>query len=157
MMADNELVTISGLWNFQYNYFAGATASRFFSALRHEARIYGTKCAKCDRVLVPARSFCDACFVETEGWINTGPSGVLEIFTIVGTQFPGLPPPPFVIGYVTLDGADTAILNRVEGVDLSDIEAAAKKLMGRMRVTARFSEERQGRITDFVFVPQSPP
>jgi len=156
-MADNDLITIPGLWNFQYNYFAGATASRFFNALRHEARIYGTQCAKCGRVLVPARSFCDACFVETQGWIHTGPGGVLEIFTIVATQFPGLPPPPFVIGYVTLDGADTAILNRVEGVDLGDIDVAAKKLMARVRVTAKFSDERQGRITDFVFVPQSPP
>jgi uncharacterized protein len=157
-MTDNELVTVPGLWDFQYQYFAGATASRFFNALRHEGRIYGTRCPSCKRVLVPARSFCDACFVDAEGWIETGPSGLLEIFTIVGTQFPGLPPPPFVIGYVTLDGADTAILNRVEGIDLSDIDTAAGRLMERrMRVTAQFSQKRAGRITDFVFVPKSLP
>jgi uncharacterized protein len=157
-MTDNQLVTIPGLWDFQYQYFAGATASRFFKALLHEGRIYGTRCPGCKRVLVPARSFCDACFVDTEGWIETGPSGLLEVFTIVGTQFPGLPPPPFVIGYVTLDGADTAILNRLEGIDLSDIDKAAGKLMERrMRVTAQFSQKREGRITDFVFVPKSPP
>jgi uncharacterized OB-fold protein len=155
-MQNSDLVTIPALWDFQYRYFAGETASRFFNSLRHEGRIYGTKCPKCNRVLVPARSFCDACFVNTEGWIETGPAGTLEIFTIVGTQFPGLPAPPFVMGYVTLDGADTAILNRVENIDLADINGAARRLMKRLRVTARFSDHRDGRITDFVFVPVLP-
>ena len=150
-MDHKDLITIPGTWNFEYRYFAGETASRFFNALRHEARIYGTSCPKCGRVLVPARSFCDACFVATTGWVETGPTGVLEIFTIVGTQFPGLPEPPFVIGYVTLDRASTAVLNYVRGVDLSDINAAAAILMKRPRVQARFAHTREGRITDFHF------
>jgi uncharacterized OB-fold protein len=150
-MESTDLITIPGVWDFEYRYFAGETASRFFNALRHEGRIYGTCCPKCARVLVPARSFCDACFVATDGWVETGPSGVLEIFTIVGTQFPGLPEPPFLIGYVTLDGADTAILNYVRGVNLSDINAAAARLMKRPRVRVHFSDTREGRITDFHF------
>lgn len=150
-MEPADLITIPGVWNFEYRYFAGEIASRFFNALRHEGRIYGTSCPKCGRVLVPARSFCDACFVATEGWVKTGPSGILEIFTIVGTQFPGLPEPPFVIGYVTLDGANTAILNYVRGIDLSDINAAAAQLMKRPRVRARFADSREGRVTDFHF------
>ena len=150
-MDQKDLITIPGTWNFEYRYFAGETASRFFNALRNEARIYGTSCPLCGRILVPARSFCDACFVATTGWIETGPVGVLEIFTIVGTQFPGLPEPPFVIGYVTLDGASTAVLNYVRGVDLSDINSAAAILMKRPRVQARFEDIREGRITDFHF------
>lgn len=150
-MDPTELITIPGLWDFQYNYFAGETASRFFNALKEEGRIYGTRCPKCERVLVPARSYCDACFVETSGWIEVGPEGTLDIFTIVGTQFPGLPKPPFVMGYVTLDGANTAVLNHVSGVDLSDIDAAATQLMKRPRVRVAFAPEREGRITDFHF------
>jgi uncharacterized OB-fold protein len=150
-MDHKDLITIPGTWNFEYRYFAGETASRFFNALRDEARIYGTSCSKCGRVLVPARSFCDACFVATTGWVETGPSGVLEIFTIVATQFPGLPTPPFVIGYVTLNGASTAVLNYVRGIDLSDINAAGAILMKRPQVHARFADIREGRITDFHF------
>jgi uncharacterized OB-fold protein len=146
-----ELITIPGIWDFEYRYFAGETASRFFGALKTEGRIFATRCPTCERNLVPARSFCDACFVEATGWFDAGLDGTLDIFTIVATQFPGLPPPPFVIAYVTLDGADTAILNHVTGVDLSDIEAAAQFLMTRPRVQARFSDSREGRITDFHF------
>lgn len=150
-MEPDQLVTIPGLWDFGYQYFAGETASRFFNALRDDGKIYATACPKCARKLVPARSFCDACFVEAEGWYEMGGEGRLDIFSIVGTQFPGLPPPPFVIGYATLDGADTALLNYVTGIDLSDLDAAAEQLIKRPRIRVRFAERREGRITDFHF------
>jgi uncharacterized OB-fold protein len=147
-----ELIVIPGTWNFEYRYFAGATASRFFIEIRDNCRIMGTRCAKSGKVLVPARSFSDAEYAPTGEWVETGPGGVLEVFTIVGTKFPGLPDPPYVMGYVTLDGADTAILNYISGIDLSDLSRAATFLMTRPRVRAVFSEVRQGRISDFHFV-----
>ena len=152
MNDQQELITIDGKWDFEYRYFAGVTASRFFSELRDNRRIMGTRSLKDGRVLVPARSFSDADYASTGEWVEVGPGGVLEVFTIVGTKFPGLPDPPFVVAYVTLDGASTAILNHVGGLDLSDLNAAAAKLMRRPRVKAVFKEERQGRITDFHFV-----
>ena len=151
MTADTQLITIPGRWDFEYRYFAGATASRFFAELRDNRRIMGTRSARSGRVLVPARSFSDAEYEPTTDWVETGPGGILEVFTIVGTKFPGLPDPPFILGYVTLDGADTAILNHVTGVDLSDLNLAAQRLMTRPRVRAVFKEAREGRITDFHF------
>ncbi len=150
-LAPEDRVVIPGVWDFEYQYFAGDTASRFFNALRDEGVILGTECPRCKRVLVPARSYCDACYVATERWVDVGPEGTLDIFSIVATQFPGLPAPPFVMGYITLDGAGTALLNHVSGVDLSDIDAAANLLMRRPRVRATFKDRREGRITDFHF------
>lgn len=150
-LAPEDRIVIPGLWDFAYQYFAGDTASRFFNALRDDGVVLGTECPQCKRVLVPARTYCDACYVDTDRWLEVGPEGVLDIFSIVGTQFPGLPPPPFVMGYITLDGADTALLNHVSGVDLSDIDAAAYILMKRPRVRTIFKERREGRITDFGF------
>jgi len=151
MNNENELITIPGRWDFEYRYFAGQTASRFFIELRDHQRIMGTRSAKSGRVLVPARSFSDAEYAPTTDWVETGPGGVLEVFTIVATKFPGLPDPPFVLGYVTLDGAGTAILNHVTGVDLTDLNAAAEILMKQPRVKAIFKDKREGRITDFHF------
>jgi uncharacterized protein len=146
-----DLIVIPGHWDFEYRYFAGETASRFFAEIARAERIYGTRCPSCRRVLVPARSFCDACYVATSDWQEVGPEGRLEMFTIIGTKFPGLPDPPFVIAYVTLDGADTAVINYVTGVDLGDLDRAAAFLMTRPRVRATFAAARQGRITDFHF------
>ena len=46
-MSDVELITIPGLWAFNYNYFAGANASRFFKELKEHRRIMGTRCPSC--------------------------------------------------------------------------------------------------------------
>lgn len=149
---DVEPIEIPGNWQFQYNYFAGEHASRFFAELRENRRVMGTRCPKCKRVLVPARSFCDACFVRTTDWVPVAGEGILETFTILTAAFPGLPEPPIVLAYVTLDGADTALVNVVTGVDCSDIDAAAARLNRQPRVKLAFKDDAQGRITDFTFV-----
>lgn len=156
-MSASELISIQGRWDFSYTYFAGKSATRFFRELAESRRIMGTLCPKCRRLLVPARSFCDACMEPTTEWAPVGPEGTLETFTIITTAFPGLPKPPIVMAYVTLDGADTALINVVRGEDLSDLEAAATRLNAQPRVTVRFVDNPQGRITDFWFelLPQS--
>ena len=75
----------------------------------------------------------------------------METFTIITTAFPGLPKPPIVMAYVTLDGADTAIINLLHGMDLSNIEEAAARLNKQPRVVVEFIDNPQGRITDFSF------
>jgi uncharacterized protein len=146
-----DLIAIDGKWNFNFKYYAGESASRFFRELRENRRIMGTRCSKCHRLLVPARSFCDACMERTDEWKEVGPEGTLETFTIITTSFPGLPPPPIVMAYVTLDGADTALINIVEGLDVTDVNEAAKKLNKLPRVKTKFIDQPKGRITDFSF------
>jgi hypothetical protein len=156
-MNPDDLLVLPGNWNFDYQYIAGETASRFFAELRDHRRIVGRRCPSCRRLLVPARSYCDACYVETRDWEEVGLAGTIEAFAIIQTQFPGLPPPPLAIGFVTLDGADSAILNFIRGVDLSDVDAAGERLFNENRVAVEFADDRQGRITDFHFVLDQPP
>jgi uncharacterized protein len=150
-MPADDLLLLPGTWNFDYTYFAGETASRFFAELRDNKRILGRRCPSCERLVIPARSYCDACYVEMGDWEPVAEIGTIEAFTILTTAFPGLPQPPLVIAFVTLDGADSAILNFVEGVDLADEDAAGKYLFANDRVRVVFSEQRAGRITDFHF------
>lgn len=145
-----EQLKLPGHWDFRYEYYAGEAASRFFAELGH-GRIMGTLCPQCQRTLVPARGFCDVCYVETTEWREVGSAGRLETFTILASKFHGLPDPPVIIGYVTLDGANTALLNYVEGVPLDDIDAAGQRLLTQPRVRVRFHERPEGRITDFHF------
>jgi uncharacterized protein len=146
-----ELLLLPGNWHFDYIYFAGETASRFFAELRDGQRILGRRCPQCARLVVPARSYCDACYVEMGGWEPVALAGTIEAFTILTAAFPGLPEPPLVIAFVTLDGTDSAVLNFVHGVDLSDEDAAGRYLFEHDRVRVVFSEHREGRITDFHF------
>ena len=150
-MPAEDLLRLPGSWNFDYTYFAGETASRFFAELRDNKRILGRRCPSCQRLVIPARSYCDACYVEMGDWEPVGETGTIEAFTILTRAFPGLPEPPLVIAFVTLDGADSAVLNFVEGVELDDQDAAGAYLFDNDRVRVVFSEKREGRITDFHF------
>ena len=147
----HERIVIEEHWNLTYRHAAGPVTSEFFVALRDRGEILGRSCPKCRRVLVPPRSFCDRDFVETTDWVNVGNEGRLEMFTTVHRKFQGLPEPPYCFGYVLLDGASTAILNYIRGVDLKSPESTPLAVGARMRLA--LAPQRQGKMSDFWFEP----
>ena len=146
-----ELLERQETWTITYNHALGETASYFYTKIRDEAAIYGKRCAKTNRVLVPPRSFSDETLLPTTDWVKVGPNGRIEAFTIVYEKFNNLPDPPYAFGYVLLDGADTALGGYFKGVDLADPAAAAAKLKVDTRVKTVFAEKRKGEMLDFWF------
>lgn len=138
-------------WDLSYRHALGRTVGTFFEGLRSK-KLLGRSCASCERVLFPARSFCDRCHQATGDWVEVGRSGTLEMFTIVYEPFPGmLVDAPYVLAYALLEGADTAVAGYVRGLDLTDPAAAAQRLSGRPEVVVRFVDSPEGRVTDFWF------
>jgi len=146
-----ELLSRQESWNITYEHALGETASFFFTQIRDNAKLYGRRDAKSGRVLVPPRAFSDQTLEPTTEWVEVGPGGRIEAFTIVYERFRGLPEPPYAFGYVMLDGADTAIGGLFKGVDLADAAAAAKRLAIGTRVVATFADQRKGDVLDFWF------
>lgn len=145
-----EQIIIPETWYLEYAHAAGRAGSRFLVALRDQRILLASPCPKCEKIRVPPRAFCEDCFVRTsEDWVEVGPEGVVESFTITYAKFPGYQDPPYAIAYVRPDRASTAIGNYVHGVDLTDPEAAAKQLSIGTRMRAVFAEEREARVTDF--------
>jgi len=145
--------TIQAHWDLHYEHAIGPTASRFFDEIKANQKVMGKKCPKCTRVLLPPRSFCDRCFVETTDWSEVGPEGKIEAFTIVYQAFKGLPDPPYGLVYVLLDGADTAMAGFLRGLDLADPKQAVPQMRIGRRVKVVFAEERTGSVLDFWFEP----
>lgn len=143
--------TIQAHWDLYYEHAIGPTASRFFDEIQANQKLMGKKCPKCNRVLVPPRSFCDRCFVETTNWSEVGPGGQIEAFTIVYQAFKGLPHPPYALVYVLLDGADTAIAGFLRNLDLRDTDKAVSQMQIGRRVRVVFAKERKGSVLDFWF------
>ncbi|MCI0453579.1 MAG: Zn-ribbon domain-containing OB-fold protein [Candidatus Dadabacteria bacterium] len=145
----DDLIFIAQRWDIEFKHAAGETASTFFKAIMQRREILGRLCPKCKRVLLPPRSFCERCFVETSEWVKVGGEGKIQSFTIVYEKFEGLPPPPYAIAYVLLDGASTAMVNFVKGLDLNNLDQAIKKIKIGAKVKVAFKRKREGRITDF--------
>lgn len=124
----------------EYNWSYGQI-SRFFSELKDNKKIMGTKCPQCATVFCPPTSDCPKCWVPTE-WVEVGPQGILLHFTII--HLPNLwmkRKVPYTLGLIKLDGADTGLLQFVDETD-------KEKLKGNPRVEAVFADERKGYPTD---------
>lgn len=153
VVGSGPIETVPGEWHIRYQYTAGPVIGRFLQALRDEERILGRRCPRCHRVYLPPRAFCEACFVDTAEWVEVGPEGRIETFTVCFARFEGLPDPPYAIAFVRLNGADTCLVNFLRGVDVSDPARVAERIRIGDRVRAVFKKEREGRITDFYFEP----
>lgn len=129
---------VEGKMALPYQYFAGATGSRFIVALRDEKQILGVQCEQCHRTFVPPRQTCERCFSPlVDKWVKVEPTGEVTGFTVVRYAEPYQPKqPPYVLALIKLDGADTPIAHLLDCRDLR---------LG-MRVRAVFSEERRDNI-----------
>jgi hypothetical protein len=147
----DEGMVIQGEWHVHYNYSVGKVAGKFFEGLKKK-KILASHCSKSGIAYLPPRAYCERAFEPCDGWVEAGHAGVIEAATIVTAQFENLPPPPYAIAYVRLDGVSTAILNFVKNVNLSDVPAAAARLKPGTRVRVEFAKKPEGRITDFHYV-----
>lgn len=149
--AQHEDAVISGEWHVRYDYSVGKVAGHFFEGLK-KRKIFASFCSASNMAYLPPRAYCERSFAPCDGWVEVGHEGVIEAATIVAAAFENLPPPPYAIAYVRLDGASTAMINFVRGVDLTNIEEAAKRLAPGVRVKVEFDEKRLGRVSDFHYV-----
>lgn len=127
-----------------FRFAVGATASRFFCALRDDKTILATRCRSCATVQVPARSFCAKCCKSMDDWVRLPDHGTLRGWSKTPS------PDGFHAALIWLEGADNALVHRMRGGDLG---GAGKG----MKVAAVWAKERTGAITDidcFAPVPE---
>ncbi|UCD56770.1 MAG: Zn-ribbon domain-containing OB-fold protein [Candidatus Hydrogenedentota bacterium] len=129
-----------------YTWYVGEYASRFYVELRDNKKLWGTKCSKCEKVMVPPRNFCGKCFVPVTEWVELKDTGTLQTYTVVHYEVPGIQPmkPPYAYGIIKLDGADTGFVHIIAGTDLGKLKAGVK-------VRAVFGDDRQGNLLDIKY------
>jgi uncharacterized OB-fold protein len=140
-----EPVIFEGFVIMPYKYSVGSMASKFFIKIRDSKVISGAKCPKCGFVNVPPRSVCPKCFSKVEELIDLSGKGTLETFTIVHyeSSVQALKP-PYAIGVIKLDGADTAMTHFIGDVDTKAIKAG-------MKLEPVFKDKREANILDIEY------
>ena len=149
--ASDKGEVITDIVTLRYDYSLGEVAGRFMAGLK-AGKVLATRCSKSGLTYLPPRSYCERSFEKCDAWVEAGLEGVIEASTIVVRGFEGKRKPPVAIAFVKLDGIDSAIGNYVDGLDLSNYDAAMVKLAPGQRVRVEFAQAREGRITDFSFV-----
>jgi len=120
-----------------FRFAVGATASRFFLALKNEKTIYATRCPACAKVSVPARSFCSVCHLPCNTWVTLTDSGTLAGWSDMPTK------EGYRIALIRLSGADNLFVHRLG-------HCAGVPLQIGMSVVADWAETREGKLTDIL-------
>jgi uncharacterized OB-fold protein len=144
-IAKREPVLTEGYVIMPYKYSVGSMASKFFIQIRDNKKIQASKCSKCDTVIMPPRSVCIKCFSKVENLVELSGKGKLVTFTVVHYDSPvQAMKPPYAIGVIKLDGADTAITHFIGDVDFKELKAG-------MKLEPVFNEPRNANILDIKY------
>lgn len=129
----------------------GPTWTRFFEGMKEE-KIYGSVCSKCGRVLVPARTFCPRCFIDTDEWVECSQEGTIIAWSLTNYRYFAQPlEPPFISGLIRLDGTDVNFLHLIGGFELTNLETVRQTVRNGMRVKAEWQAEKTGHILDIKY------
>ena len=143
---DNPIIEAEAI--IPYEAVLGPTWQRFFEGLTEE-KIFGTKCPKCGRVLVPARTFCSRCFVDMAEWVEVSHEGRVAAWALTDYKYFGMPTkPPFIGALINLDGTDCNFLHLIGGFDIKDLNTVRRTVKKGTRVRAVWKEEKTGNIMD---------
>lgn len=151
-MSAQEPIVIRATPEMRYRYAAGRYGSAFLAGLR-EGRLVGSRCVRCDVVLLPPRVACTQCFGEMEEVVDLPPTGRLLAFTQV--TFPFLDPftgtqrpIPYCYGMIQVDGTVNTFQYFLSEKDPSRLS------IGQI-VRAVFRADRKGEMADLLhFEPQ---
>ena len=112
MEDDKDVFVTSGMVKAEFNFWVGISMDRFYDHLK-DKKFIGTKCSKCNRVMVPPRNRCGKCFAKAEEFVELAETGTLKNFTFTHYKINErrIRPlkDPLTVGLVQLDGADTSM------------------------------------------------
>jgi len=130
-----------------YIYTLGVAGERFFREIKENAKIFGTKCTKCNIIYVPPRMYCERCFEELKDWVEVGSKGTVHTFTIAYVDENGNRlEKPEIWAFIKIHGTEGGFVHKLGEVDIEDV------CIG-MEVEAVFKEKEQrtGSITDILY------
>ncbi len=134
-----------------YRFAVGPAMHRFFEGLKQE-KIWGNRCPKCKKVLVPARTFCPVCNEDMDEWLEVSEEGEVVSWTLSTREFFGIPKPaPLIIALIHLDKTDCDFLHLIGGVDANDMNHVKITIKKGTRVRVRWNDDRKGNMMDIEY------
>lgn len=132
-----------------YFYPSGLAGDKFFKHLKEKGSFLATKCTKCNKVLFPARLYCEDCFNEIpdSDWIEVPASGIIKLFTVAKLDAHGEKlKDPKVIALIDIDNTDGTLLGIINSKDYDTDFTGAK-----VKAILRPKENREGTLKDIMY------
>lgn len=147
MAAQEERIVIANAvvpLDFTYNYRVGPYIERYIKGFG-DKKILGVKCSGCSKVFVPPRKICGTCNRIMDEWVEVGPEGTVENYTVGHvTLNKGLveeAETPVLLALVKLDGATGLLAGEVRGLEPAGLKSG-------VRVRAVFKDPAEDSLLD---------
>lgn len=128
-----------------HQYTMGVAGERFFRALKDRGVIMASKCPRCGCLLVPGRMYCAECFVHTTDWVEVGPRGTVNTFTVLHEDLDDQPlAEPVVVAFIQFAGARGGLIHRLGEIKPGDVACG-------MAVEPVLRQERAGGLEDIQY------
>jgi uncharacterized OB-fold protein len=138
----------------QYAFDPGAAIGKFLAGLK-DGKLFGRKCHKCRRVVIPPRMFCERCFRPNDEWVELKDTGRINTFSVSFVNWDASRRnTPQVPAVIDIDGATKGmgILHLVSEVGDKLEEVLARVKIGlRVQAVWKPANEREGSITDILY------
>ena len=134
--------------NAQYAWDAGVAIGRYLTRLK-DGYLVGVRCEKCQRTVIPPRSFCEWCFRPMDDWVTLPDTGTVNTFSLCyvtwDMEYLTEPEIPAVID---IDGTQPSV-----GIMhmLGEVEPNEIKIGMRVQAVWKPPEEREGSILDIKY------
>jgi len=129
----------------RYSWTSGVAVSRFLEGLK-EGELWGRKCNKCGRTLIPPRAYCEEDFVPTDEWVRVRDTGTVNTFSIsYVNNDASRRKKPIIVSVIDIDGASPGmgILHLLGGIEPGKVEVGMK-----VEAVWKPKLQRKGAITD---------
>ena len=134
--------------NAQFNWDAGVAIGRYLEELK-QGRLVGVHCRKCNRTVIPPRTFCEWCFRPMDDWVQLPDTGTVNTFSLcyVTWDMRTLDDPE-IPAVIDIDGTSppVGILHKLGGLDPKAVSIGMK-----VRAVWKPPEEREGSILDIEY------
>jgi uncharacterized OB-fold protein len=142
-----KYLIISHTAHLEYAWATGEAISRFLGGLR-DGELWGRRCRRCRRTMVPPRMYCEACFRPTDEWVRLHDTGRVVTYSISyvnadASRREG--EEPILVAVIEIDGATPmmGLLHLLGEVDPHEVAVGMK-----VEAVWRPKRERRGAITD---------
>jgi uncharacterized OB-fold protein len=126
--------------------------TKFFKEIRDNGKLFGTRCTKCGFGFFPPRLNCQKCYAPCE-WVELSGKGEIVAGTLIHFAVSNFGDKvPLTIAFIKMDEMDMAIRHTVV-MKQEDKKMENLKKGSRVKIAFKPKEQREGKITDFYFVP----
>lgn len=112
----SEIKSWEGSIPVKHSYTLGIAGEKFFRTLKDKEKFLAAKCSKCNKIFVPAKIYCEECFVEIKEFVELKSKSYIKTFTEIHLDLEDKKlNNSQTVAFIEFAGASGGIVHKIKG------------------------------------------